>query len=984
MNITFPLPIQDSINQYSSFFQAALSSNTVVTSDMPKWQAYIQKILTSQPLPENLRGDELLQKAHTIQNMFNQPKISGNKLNRETLLKWRSQATEILKEKLENLKTFNACNRVLTLVQPYQKEAFLKALSLETKKFVESGVDTRSAFSRALAYVMSRSMIEPDSIVDCDELVPYTCPISGKVAFSDSCYLAKRVGKDGKPIERYTRSSLENWIQSRNGSATDPHTRERITFHNIRSDLSAEKEAQEIICNYLYPGVKEASQIPLIGSSDPSDSLFFAGLLGYFIVKEFCDASKVISIQLDSIDAQMWISRAIDLFSPYLSEMDSSNLVNFKWKFEEDKGNPNQTQESLQYAQAYASEYLCRTPTNEDIVPLPQDWEGSIRIMQKFLKDEISNSLNSSSSSSTKNVSASLEEKLSDKLTKYREFFKILSDSDFSLDEKKILLNRAIDLILKADYVGHSIRSTRARTRSISSSSASQKSDSPFTFEDLMKEVSVRCKVKSSNIDRDLLEFNQSFLGVSSSESRLTPKQEFLRSFYQNVCQFAGPSYNPKTQLEQITVDMKIWQEYLEDILNCRGISRKGGGLFFEEAQSLESMYNRPELSTAPMNPLTKSELRKEMRELIQIKVNNMRSIAARNELLSLLDYSPSRSLLADLSAKEEELHSQGLPPENAASAALAYIISKQLDSGSLSSSRTSSLSSSHEVSSAKRSSAKRPRLHGPSEGQYLSAILGYSIVKEMYLNEVEIEINHPRNVFSFLAKEPEDEILEGKDAILEKARKWEEFCIELFAPCFEGQDLTECINHLSPKQKITERPWTDAQPLSFDFIYSSNSLGFVPESSWKNKIKFMKAFLEARIKTDENCRRVSEEIRSEFIQKMDVFLTYSRDLSDLDLDQGIMERFQDSGIEVLLGTFSQKNLDYLDRDEYSVDSEEEEAVVGSKRSASSSSAPKDTVTLESLLQKAVQGSFTLGKKAKKRHLRPDPTRELIGTMFNT
>lgn len=119
----------------------------------------------------------------------------------------------VLEKEYEKLRSLEAFQEMLSTIPSNQTDGFLDTLHAHYSRYLQENPST--AFSRALAYALSRSFIESDEFEQKADLQPHVCPITGSLVESQPVYFADQVDSQGVPHQVYHRSDIIRWIREK-------------------------------------------------------------------------------------------------------------------------------------------------------------------------------------------------------------------------------------------------------------------------------------------------------------------------------------------------------------------------------------------------------------------------------------------------------------------------------------------------------------------------------------------------------------------------------------------------------------------------------------------------------------------------------------------------------------------------------------------------------------------------------------------------
>ena len=449
--MSISVPAITAKQDFLTSFQQSLNIPLNSLSDIKNWQMYVENIVDCRVISPIRRDCYLLKKAQLVQDLFNHPKVTGSRVNIYVLQSLRDEMKGFLQQKIKHLKVLSFCSQLLSKIKPYQEEAFLKTISLKFQELKELGHPEKKALSSALAYAISRSMIDPDKIQDCEALRPYRCPITSRVILSNAVYLKTRKPDDKNPYERYEEDAITQWLAISN---KNPISNEKALLTDICKDAKAQTEVESILCDYLYPRSKEITEIPSLGSLNPSEILFSAALLAYPIIKDLFDSENI-----GVVDVCKWGSLAIDLFTPYLDQVDSIDLQGgiYDIKMFAEPKETNAQQDSWDFGFStpeYSSKSTCKLT------------EEKTRFMQEFLKNEILKG------TASEPIEELLRLKLESKMQQYIAFFEEIEKLELSSAEKTKFQAKGIKSVLEQSTINDEEFSNRRKRRLASTSTS--------------------------------------------------------------------------------------------------------------------------------------------------------------------------------------------------------------------------------------------------------------------------------------------------------------------------------------------------------------------------------------------------------------------------------------------------------------------------------------------------------------------------------
>lgn len=423
------IPVREMSLRQREFLDAFKKDLEVPCADRDEvkcWFANVQNIL-NKAVPSN-SNDPQTERAYALQERYKWP-LLGERSNVYVISSLKEEMKTALEEKSKQLRSRLSFQEMLSIIPPYQIEAFLMEVNFTCHRNLSEGISPEKAFGKALAYGLSRSLIETNDMIGEEKIRPHICPIAGDVIESQPVHL--REDSQEEPREMYHERDITWYLVD---SKKDPITREHRTVKDIRKNPLQKEKGREVICSLKYPHQKmaEAALAPPFALPDPS--VFIAACIGYPLAKEVY-AKAVIETadyNLAAAQAENVEALAIDLFAPFVRDSSESDFRFLKWKPKEAKEFTN--------AQRWNSFSLSYNSPRSGISSLNMR-EVQTQFMQAFLKHQID-------VLSELGDVESVRSRLSGQMHEYINYVQEVHKLDIPEYEKKELESKALTLIL--------------------------------------------------------------------------------------------------------------------------------------------------------------------------------------------------------------------------------------------------------------------------------------------------------------------------------------------------------------------------------------------------------------------------------------------------------------------------------------------------------------------------------------------------------
>lgn len=400
-------------------------------AEVKEWFVNVKNILKKSVLPHPTTPLSI--KALDLQERFKWPVL--DKTNIYAIEKLTQEMQTALKDKAKQLGSMLAFQSMLSsIVSPYQMESFLSSIRSTCRSYMEEGTSPHKAFEKALAYAVSRSLIQNSDLEEEEALQRYRCVIQKDLVDSQPAYL--RVDSQGSPREVYHETDLLSYLVTQ---SRDPITREKKTAKDILKAPREQEKVRDLISSFKYPRLSSCDalliQDPISLSSLASVPVLLAARIGYSLMKEVYEESrKTKDYNEAALEAEKVQALAIDLFEPFLQEASEEDFSFLPWVPKVPK------KKEFTYAQRWDS-FSLDSSFQDPTLPEDNTWEMRAQFMQAFLKHHIKEGL----------LSVSIEDlktKLGRQMEEYGEVFDEIHKLDVSDSRRKELLEQVLQRIL--------------------------------------------------------------------------------------------------------------------------------------------------------------------------------------------------------------------------------------------------------------------------------------------------------------------------------------------------------------------------------------------------------------------------------------------------------------------------------------------------------------------------------------------------------
>lgn len=375
-------------------------------------------------------------KACKLQQDYENPSISH--IFRATL---KLGMESVLKKAEESLATQEFFMAMLSQVFRLDDQA--KGLFIDG--FKKHLADEESSPSKALSFMLSRSMIEDQEFERDPRLSRYICPIRGDLITSQPVYCTSQVDSQEVPCQLYHKSELTKAVRQK---GQDPCTRKEKTLADIKEYAPGDKVVDRILGELRYP--KAFSEKEVQNLALPPRSFFLAASLAYSMARdEYEKREGSQGFNEAAQKAEKTIQLSIDLFEPYLRNIEEKDVAAFEWTSGKLK-----REESFTYAQrmlSFPSQEEGKSKNSFDLemdfmkafLEFHQESEMSLEDLKSTFESELPSYLELCKESKQELELDSIEEDFFQKLTA-----KILEKQAVNLEE----LFKEVKKALKREY----------------------------------------------------------------------------------------------------------------------------------------------------------------------------------------------------------------------------------------------------------------------------------------------------------------------------------------------------------------------------------------------------------------------------------------------------------------------------------------------------------------------------------------------------